>query len=78
MVSYSSDLKRAKPLWFKCVASNVSRLDFASVYRVKCIAPFGHYICISRQMYRVLWALRLYIASNVSRPLGIASVYRVK
>ena len=29
-------------------------------------------------MYCVLWALRLYIGSNVSRSLGIVSVYRVK
>ena len=34
-------------------------------------------VCIYRQMYRVLWVLRLYISSNVSCPLGIASVYRV-
>ena len=44
--------------------------------RVKCIA-FWHCVCISRQMNRALWALRLYISSNVSCPLGIASVYRV-
>ena len=61
------------------IASNVSRpLGITSVYRVKCIAPFGHCVCISRQMNRALWALRLYIASNESRPLGIASVYIVK
>ena len=45
--------------------------------RVKCIA-FWHCVCISGQMYRVLWALCLYIVSNVSRSLGIVSVYRVK
>ena len=60
------------------IASNVScPLGIASVYRVKCIAPFGHCVCISRQMNRALWTLRLYISLNVSCHLGIASLYRV-
>ena len=39
------------------------------------LSPCG--LNVLRQMNRI-WTLRLYIASNVSRPLGITSVYRVK